>query len=126
MGILEMTKSVLIVDDDFDTRRLLGVVIETMQVCTRFATNGLDALESVETETPDLIILDLTMPGMDGYGVLKSLSARPETAGIPVVVHSAVADVNGFEFPSQVVSVLAKPVRPAVLRETVQSAMSGH
>jgi PAS domain S-box-containing protein len=81
--------SILVVDDDEMLRRL---VIETLarDGCElREAANGLDALVMIAARRPDVLVLDLMMPGLDGFGVLDRLLERPETRDLPVVVLTA-------------------------------------
>jgi PAS domain S-box-containing protein len=81
--------SVLVVDDDDTLRRLVVETLARDGRELREAANGLDALVSIATQRPDVLILDLAMPGLDGFGVLERLRERPETRGLPVVVLTA-------------------------------------
>jgi CheY-like chemotaxis protein len=81
--------SVLVVDDDDTLRRL---VVETLMRDgreLREAGNGLDALVAIAAQRPDVLVLDLMMPGLDGFGVLERLRASPETRTLPVVILTA-------------------------------------
>ncbi|MDQ3855500.1 MAG: response regulator [Chloroflexota bacterium] len=81
---------ILIVDDNATGRQLLRDTIELegeYDVVT--AANGLEALEAVRREKPDLVLMDLHMPLMDGYETTENLKAHPETASIPVVALTA-------------------------------------
>lgn len=81
---------VAIVDDHDDARRLIRRILQSQGNFTIFeASNGQDALQLIHRELPDLIILDLMMPEMDGFAVLEHLKAHPETAQIPVIVVTA-------------------------------------
>ncbi len=81
---------VAIVDDTADARRLIRRILQSQGNYTIFeATNGKEALELIAKEHPDLLILDLMMPEMDGFAVLDALKANPETAQIPVIVSTA-------------------------------------
>lgn len=81
---------ILIVDDAADARRLVRRILQSQGEYTFFeATNGLETLELVNKERPDLLILDLMMPEMDGFAVLDNLRNNPETAEIPVIVSTA-------------------------------------
>ncbi len=81
---------VVIVDDHEDARRLIRRVLQSQGNFTLFeASNGQEALQLIYRELPDLIILDLMMPEMDGFSVLEHLKAHPETSRIPVIVVTA-------------------------------------
>jgi threonine synthase len=81
---------VAIVDDTEHARRLIRRILQSQGNYTLFeASNGLEAIELARRELPDLMILDLMMPEMDGFAVLDELKANPETAPIPVIVVTA-------------------------------------
>lgn len=81
---------ILIVDDVPDARRLIRRILQSQGNYTIFeAANGFDAMDLTQQEYPDLIILDLMMPEIDGFAVLDALKANPETAPIPVIVVTA-------------------------------------
>jgi CheY-like chemotaxis protein len=117
---------VLIVDDDPGIHALLGFALRVLPVEVSFALDGKVAMSLVDAQRPDLIILDLQMPEMDGLEVLERLGANPETANVPVIVFSgfvecAYSRANGLmKWPAQVVEVLKKPVQLPVLRELIR------
>lgn len=81
---------IAIVDDTADARRLIRRILQSQGEYTLFeASNGREGLELIQREHPDLLILDLMMPEMDGFAVLDALKADPETAQIPVIVSTA-------------------------------------
>ena len=81
---------VAIVDDTAEARRLIRRILQSQGNYTiSEATNGREGLELIQRELPDLVILDLMMPEMDGFAVMDALRARPETANIPVIVSTA-------------------------------------
>ncbi|PWH12641.1 MAG: hypothetical protein DDG60_12060 [Anaerolineae bacterium] len=81
---------VAIIDDTPDARRLVRRILQSQGDFTLFeAADGREGLELVNREHPDLIILDLMMPEMDGFSVLEALKANPDTAEIPVIVSTA-------------------------------------
>jgi threonine synthase len=81
---------IAIVDDTPDARRLIRRILQSQGDYTIFeASNGQDAIKLAQKELPDLIILDLMMPEIDGFSVLDSLKANPQTAPIPVIVVTA-------------------------------------
>ncbi len=81
---------IAIVDDTADARRLIRRILQSQGNYTLFeAANGQEAIDLALTQLPDLIILDLMMPEMDGFSVLDALKANPQTAPIPVIVVTA-------------------------------------
>jgi CheY-like chemotaxis protein len=119
---------ILIVDDDAGLHVLLGHILRPLQLEVRCALDGTTALDMVAAHRPSLIILDLRMPGLDGFSVLERLGEGQTTASIPVVVYSAntgLAHRSDYEWPTQVVKVLIKTkVRPMELRDLVRDQLS--
>ena len=86
----ERFSRVVIVDDTTEARLLIRRILQSQGEFDIFeAENGIKALEVIRKEKPDLIILDLMMPELDGFGVLDEIKADPETEGIPVIVSTA-------------------------------------
>jgi threonine synthase len=81
---------IAIVDDEPDARRLIRRILQSQGNYTIFeATNGKEAVEVINREIPNLVILDLMMPEMDGFSVMDALRKKPETAEIPIIVLTA-------------------------------------
>ena len=87
-----MSGRVLIVDDDPGCGRVLALLVRHLGHEAAYVTSGYKALEFVASHCPDLIILDVMMPGMDGLEVLRRIRQDPRTSGLPVVMFSALAD----------------------------------
>jgi threonine synthase len=86
----ERFPKIAIVEDTPEARRLIRRILQSQGNFTIIeATNGREGLEMIQRELPDLIILDLMMPELDGFTVLEALRAKPETAAIPVIVATA-------------------------------------
>ena len=85
-------KTVLVVDDEDHLRRLLCDLLEREGYMTVEARDGAEALMRVDRHAPDVVLLDLNLPGLDGYGVLAQLRSRPDTRSLPVVVLTAKGD----------------------------------
>lgn len=115
---------ILLVDDDPDMHQLLRLILGHFSLRFTSAFNGHEALDMVAADRPDLIVLDLDMPGLDGCGVLESLGQSQETAEIPVMVYSAntyAPQWTGYVWPPQVIEVLGKAkVGPTQMRELVK------
>lgn len=86
--------NILIIDDNPENLRLLSRMLIKRGYDVRQALNGMMALNAVEVQAPDLILLDIMMPQIDGYEVCKQLKSNPKTAGIPVIFLSALDDVD--------------------------------
>ncbi len=90
--MIDADSLVLIGEDEPDNRIILQTVVETLLgVRAQVAGDGLSVLASVERERPRVILLDLMMPGLDGFEVTRHLKANPATASIPIVAVSAMA-----------------------------------
>jgi PAS domain S-box-containing protein len=83
---------ILIVDDELSNRRLLEALLQAEDYSTISATNGEEALALVARHAPDLILLDIMMPGMDGYQVAKILKSNPASTNIPIIMVTAQVD----------------------------------
>lgn len=81
--------SVLVVDDNEDNIRIVSTILLARGFEVRIARDGKDALEAVKRALPDVILLDVMMPGMDGIEVLDHVKADPRTASIPVIMVTA-------------------------------------
>ncbi|HUF37082.1 MAG TPA: response regulator [Anaerolineales bacterium] len=121
-----MTKKILIVDDDLDTLRLVGLLLERKGYQISAADNGVQALEKAHLEHPDLILLDVMMPEMDGIEVLKRLRSNADTSDIPIIMFTAKSHVEdkvtGFEASAD--DYLTKPTHPAELTARVRNLLS--
>jgi len=93
--------TVLIVDDDLTARETLIAMLEGEQYDLQIAKDGIQALHMLEELQPDLILLDVMMPGMDGYEVCRRIRATPELAEVPIILLTALDDraslVRGIE-----------------------------
>ncbi len=116
---------VLIIEDDALNVRLLAQVCRSAGYTTRVARDGVEGLEAVEAKIPDLILLDVMMPRLDGYGVLERLRARAETALIPVVMVTAVQndDARARCIDLGADDYVTKPFRIAELRDRMRSSL---
>jgi len=112
---------ILIADDRPSSRELLGLVLERAGYAVIEADNGEHALDQARTGQPDLILLDLQMPGMDGYGVLAELRAEERFAKLPILALTASAMRGDREriLEAGFTDYLAKPASPELVRETV-------
>ncbi len=118
-------KRVLIVDDDDLIRQVLRDMLEMAEYCVFEAGDGTEGLEKTETLRPDIILLDLMMPGLDGYAVCRELKANPATRAIPVIFVTASDDVglNGLAYAAGAVACLPKPFRREALVAIIETVL---
>jgi len=100
---------ILVVDDEPDVRQLMLDALESLGLKGRAVTNGREAIEAIQAEPPALVLLDLMMPGMDGFSALARLQRDRELRTIPIVIMSALADTDRqlYDFPG-VIGVMPK------------------
>jgi pilus assembly protein CpaE len=87
--MIDMPARILIVDDDPSARDIVGRRLETKGHELVYAENGWEALEMIEREQPDLVILDMMMPGLDGIGVIKRVRSDPAHVSLPILMLTA-------------------------------------
>lgn len=117
-----MPKKILACDDEKHIVRLVQVNLERAGYEVVTASDGKEALEKVEAETPDLVVLDVMMPYMDGFEVLQNMRRNPITRDIPVIMLTAKAqDADVFKgWQSGVDCYLTKPFNPMELLSFVK------
>jgi two-component system cell cycle response regulator len=120
-----MTARILVVDDATLNVKLLTAKLEHEYYIVSSADNGFKALQKIDKEPPDLVLLDVMMPGMDGFEVCRRIKADPATAYIPVVMVTALTDVTdrvkGLEAGAD--DFLTKPINDLALMARVRSLL---
>ncbi len=121
-----MPEKILVVDDDIDSLKLIGLMLQRNGYEVIAASVGSQALTKAASEHPDLIILDVMMPDMNGYEVCRSLRKHPETRAIPIIMFTAKTliddKVAGFEAGAD--DYLTKPTHPAELASRIRAILS--
>jgi CheY-like chemotaxis protein/MinD-like ATPase involved in chromosome partitioning or flagellar assembly len=121
-----MAEKILIIDDDLDTLRLVGLMLQRQGYQITAATNGQQGLEKAVNDKPNLILLDIMMPEMDGYEVARRLRANPQTVDIPILMFTAKTQLDdkvaGFEVGAD--DYLTKPTHPSELQSHVKALLA--
>ena len=112
---------ILLVDDQESVQKLLDAILKVRNYDVMYASNGLDAIEIAMSVKPDLILLDVMMPGMDGFKVCQTLKANTPTKDIPVVFLTARGDDADREMGERVGAsgFVKKPFRSAELLKNI-------
>ena len=120
-----MSSRILIVDDQRDLAGMMADMLGDAGYDTRIADNGHDALADIQADPPDLLVLDVNMPGLDGFEVATMLKADPSTATIPIIMVSA-QDGRGSRLiglESGAEDYLSKPVDQAELIAKIRNLL---
>jgi len=121
-----MSEKILIIDDDIDTLKLVGLMLERQGYEIAVASNGSLGISKAAQESPQLILLDVMMPDLDGYEVTRRLRSDPTLAHIPIIMFTAKTMVDdkvaGFE--AGVDDYLTKPTHPAELTAHVKAVLA--
>ncbi len=118
--------TILVVDDVAENRKILATIIKkNTKYDVTLAGSGNAVLESIETNIPDLILLDIMMPGMDGYEVAQILKSREQTKDIPILFITAVTDIDSVvhAFETGGVDYITKPFNKSELLSRINAHM---
>lgn len=120
--------SILVVDDRYENLELLRAILGDDRTHVFTASNGPDALRSIKENPPDLILLDIKMPEMDGYEICRRIKNDHDTSDIPIIFISAIEDeldmVKGFNLGA--VDYISKPYRAGVVKARVKTHLMHH
>jgi CheY-like chemotaxis protein len=121
-----MQPSVLVIEDSASVRRLIDVCLRPLRAEMRFAEDGLIGLDAARAAVPDAIILDIGLPGLDGWEVLAQLRSDSNTVGIRVLVLTAHAQPEMADRAAAggADAFMTKPFRPNDLRESVEALLN--
>ena len=117
--------TVLYAEDDSEHRIMMRLIMKNTDITLIEAHNGQEALQKIQYQRPDLILLDLFMPRVDGYGVMEALKANPQTSDIPIIVLSAwpTKDILRRTKQAGANDFIAKPYDPFKLVEIVKEQL---
>lgn len=116
-------RTILVVDDDFFNVQVLQAILENARFKVIPVYGGYEAMEKLSKEKIDLILLDLLMPGIDGYQVMDYLKQNPDTEKIPIIVVSALTEYENISkaMSKGAIDYITKPFINSVLLEKVHS-----
>jgi CheY-like chemotaxis protein len=123
----EGRRTILVVDDQPDERTIQRAMLTHLGYEVREAADGASALAAVAESPPDLVLLDVAMPRMDGFSVCRALRTDPRTAGVPVLFFTASVAGDMAQMAASVGAqgILAKPVDPRVVASEVARVLGG-
>ncbi len=126
-------KTVVIVDDEADARAFVqSIVEETGDFRILTAADGEAALQTIQSEMPDLVVLDVMMPGKNGFEVFGEIRKDPKAANIPVIMLTGVSEQTGVAFTEEAIGAysgarpaafISKPVAPAELQKVIKQQL---
>jgi CheY-like chemotaxis protein len=118
--------TILYAEDDIEHRDMMRVIMKNTNFTLVEASNGQEALQKIHHQHPDLILLDLFMPKLDGHGVMEALKSDPDTRHIPIIVLSAwsTGDNRKRAKNSGAIDFIAKPYDPIELVNAVQNYLA--
>ena len=112
---------ILICDDLEDNCTYIQTLLEIEGYNAEFVTSGVEALNRIEVEEPDLLLLDVMMPGINGFEVVRRVRKNPSWESLPIILVTAYSELVALEVTStQVNGVIHKPIDPELLIEKVQ------
>ncbi|RPJ54950.1 MAG: response regulator [Dehalococcoidia bacterium] len=119
--------TVLYAEDDVEHRTMMRVIMRNTDITLVEASDGQEALQKIQHQCPDLILLDLFMPKLDGHGVMEALKSDPETRHIPIIVLSAwsTGDNRNRAKNAGALDFIAKPYDPLELVRIVKHYLPG-
>lgn len=122
-----VNQRVLVIEDSASVRRLIEVCLRVLGIEVSSASDGLSGLEAIREQSPDAVVLDIGLPGVDGWEVLRQLRDDDATAGIKVLVLTAHAQPEMADKAAKggADSFMTKPFRPIDLRVQVEKLLAG-
>ncbi len=114
---------ILVVEDDPDARKALRLILKLDGFDVSTAATGQEAIQALQADPPDLLVLDVILPDQDGYEVCRQVRANPSTARVPIVMLSGKADPESVArgLATGADDFLAKPIKPSKLTKCLRS-----
>ncbi len=121
-----MPEKILIIDDDVETLRLVGIMLQKQGYEIQAASNGVQGIQAARETHPDLIVLDVMMPDLDGFEVTRQIRNQPDTLAIPILMFTAKGQVEDkvTGYDAGVDDYVTKPIHPAELVAHVKSLLA--
>ncbi|MBI2252314.1 MAG: response regulator [Armatimonadetes bacterium] len=118
-----MGKKILVIDDNVEFTVMIELILKSFGFEPIIALNGKEGLKKVELEKPDLALLDIMMPGIDGFEVLLKIKSHPEYKNIPVIMLTAKTDDSdkkkAFDFGAN--DYITKPFKSMILKQKIEN-----
>lgn len=121
-----MEQNVLVIEDSPSVRRLIEVCLRVLDVNVSSAVDGIDGLDKIDTLHPDVVVLDIGLPGLDGWEVLSRVRENPDSSDVKVLVLTAHAqpEVADRAVQGGADAFMTKPFRPIDLRVQVEKLLA--
>lgn len=121
-----MDQRVLVIEDSPSVRRLIEVCLRVLDVEVSSAVDGITGLEQIETTDPHVVVLDIGLPGLDGWEVLSRMRDKPDSANVKVLILTAHAQPEMADRAAQggADAFMTKPFRPIELRIQVEKLLA--
>ena len=122
---LGIMKRILVVDDDMAIREMLEIILKQADYQVLTASNGRDAVAITRKEKPDLVLMDVRLPLLDGYQACKQINANPETRNVPVVFLTARGQIEEIQMglSAGAVDYYVKPFAADALLKRIQELL---
>ncbi len=119
-----MAKNILIIEDEYHIIKLISAILSKKGYEIDYCENGRDAIAKMHEFKPNLIIMDVMLPGIDGQTLVKQMAKDKELSHIPILIISSLKDVETlFRDTSQIKSFMSKPFQQDTLIEAVESIL---
>lgn len=117
-----MSNKILVVEDSFIQRQMIADLLQASQFSVTTAKDGIEALEKISLTCPDLVVLDIIMPQLNGFEICRRIKANPNTKHIPVILCSSQGGASDlyWGFKQGADAYIIKPFKPKELIETVK------